>query len=37
MSDKDNERYMALMSKIDMQVEGVGRGALDVGDRKSVV
>lgn len=29
MSDKDNERYMALMSKIDMQVEGV--------DRKSVV
>jgi len=31
MSDKDNERYMALMSKIDMQVEGVGRGALDVG------
>lgn len=32
MSDKDNERYTALMSKIDMHVEGVGRvGALDVG------
>lgn len=32
MSNKNNERYAALMSKIDMHVEGVGQvGALDVG------